>query len=343
MATFRQRGGRWQAIIRRVDLKATKSFDRLVDAKIWARAKERDADLGHMPGKMNGTLAPLIERYETELWKDKRWGASKAHDLTVLKRDLGGVLLETLTAARILAYLSGLDVEPSTRANRLSYLKEVLRVAKDLWGLSVPLAAVEGAVTAGRRHGILGKSQVRERRPSADELAAILDYCKDREGGIDLGAVVRVLSVMPLRLGELVRIGWDDEVKARRSVILRSRKHPDIREKEKPQEVPLIAFRGVDTYDLVFDRPRYMDAPFPYNPSSVSMAFTQTVRALGIKDLHLHDMRAHAISSLLEGGLPIPQVALLSGHRNWKILQKIMRVWTPRRCMLLWRNWNNEV
>src|SRR5947207_770479 len=59
MATFRQRGGRWQAIIRRVDLKATKTFDRLTDAKGWARAKERDADLGHLPGKLTGTLRPV--------------------------------------------------------------------------------------------------------------------------------------------------------------------------------------------------------------------------------------------------------------------------------------------
>lgn len=79
MATFRQRGGRWQAIIRRVDLKASKSFDRLVDAKSWARALERDADLGGtMPGKMAGTLKPVIERYEREMWPTKRWGDPRA-------------------------------------------------------------------------------------------------------------------------------------------------------------------------------------------------------------------------------------------------------------------------
>ncbi len=322
MATFRRRGKRWQAIIRRVDLKASKSFDRLVDAKSWATARERDADLGHLPGKMNGTLAPLIDRYERELWKDKRWGANKAYELGVLKRDLGARLLDTFTGAALLAYVRGLAVAPSTAANRLSYLKEVLRAAKDLWSLPVPLAAVEDAITSGRRHGVLGKSQSRDRRVTADELAAIVSFAKDREGRIDLAAVVRVLSVMPLRLGELVKIGWDDAVPERRSVILRGRKHPDIREKEKAQEVPLITFGGVDTYDLVFDRPRYMDSPFPYNPPSVSAAFTDTALKLGIKDLHLHDLRAHAISSLLEGGLPIPQVALLSGHRNWKILAK---------------------
>ena len=323
MATFRQRGGRWQAIIRRVDLSATKTFDRLVDAKSWARARERDADLGHMPGRLSGTLGPLIDRYEKELWPEKRWGANKAHELTVLKRDLGAKPLDAFTQAQLLAYARGLGVAPSTAANRLSYLKEVLRAARDLWGVVVPLDGVQAAISAGRRHGVLGKSQVRERRPTAQEIIDILDHAKERPGTqIDLDAVVRVLSIMPLRLGELLGIGWDDLIPERRSVILRGRKHPDIREKEKPQEVPLIAFRGVDTYELIAGRPRYMEAPLPYKPSSVSTAFTQTARTLGIKDLHLHDMRAHAISALLEAGIPIPQVALLSGHRNWKILQR---------------------
>lgn len=323
MATFRQRGGRWQAIIRRKDLHATRTFDRKVDAQSWARAKERDADLGHLPGRITGTLAPLIERYEKELWPTKRWGTNKAYELAVLKRDLGALALETMTATKLLNYVRELPkAGPSTRQNRLSYLKEVLRAAKELWGVPTPIDAVQEAITTGRRHGVLAKSNSRERRPTADELEAILDFAKDREGSIDLAAVVRVLSVMPLRLGELCGIGWADEVKERRAVILRGRKHPDIREKEKPQEVPLIAFRGVDSYALVFDRPRYMDSPFPYNPASVTAAFTDTALRLGIKDLHLHDLRAHAISSLLEGGLAIPMVALLSGHRNWRILSK---------------------
>lgn len=323
MATFRQRNGRWQTIIRRTDLQATKTFDRKVDAQSWARAKERDADLGHLPGKIVGTLAPLIERYEKELWPEKRWGKNKAYELDVLKRDLGAVALATMTPTKLLNYVRGLPkAGPSTRQNRLSYLKEVLRAARDLWGVPVPVDVVQEAITSGRRHGVLAKSNTRDRRPTAEELESILDFAKDREGAIDLAAVVRILSVMPLRLGELVKIGWDDEVKERRSVILRGRKHPDIREREKPVEVPLISFRGVDTFDLVFDRPRYMGAPFPYNPASVSAAFTDTALRLGIKDLHLHDMRAHAISSLFEAGMQIPMVALLSGHRNWKVLAK---------------------
>ena len=54
----------------------------------------------------------------------------------------------------------------------------------------------------------------------------------------------------------------------------------------------------------------------------MSAAFTVAALRCKIDDLHLHDLRAHALSSLLEAGVPIPQVALLSGHKNWKILSR---------------------
>src|SRR5688572_33237952 len=102
MATFRQREGRWQAIIRRVDLKATKTFDTLQDAKKWATAQERAADLGGIvPGKMDGSLGPLIEKYEREIWTDRKWGPSTAYQLKMLRQDLGNRLLRGLSSATL--------------------------------------------------------------------------------------------------------------------------------------------------------------------------------------------------------------------------------------------------
>lgn len=325
MATFRQRGGRWQAIIRRTNLKASRSFDRLVDAKAWARAQEREADLaGTLPGKMTGTLKSVIDRYERELWPTKRWGSSKAHDLKMLSRDLGPRLLADLTKARLVEYVRGLDVAPSTASHRLLYLREVLRAARDLWGVPVPMAELEAAITVTRQQKLIGRSLVRTRRPTQHELDRIIAAADQRQQTvIDLGAVVRILSVLPLRLGELVGIQWDDLDHDRRTVVLRARKHPDRRTKEASIDVvPLITFRGVDTFDLVASRPRYMDSPFPYKATSITSAFAMLTLKLGIKDLHLHDLRAHALSSLLEAEVPIPQVALISGHRNWKILER---------------------
>lgn len=325
MATYRQRKGRWQAIIRRVDLKATKTFDRKKDAETWARAQERAADLGETPqGKMLGTLGPVIERYERELWKERRWGNSKASTLTILQRDLGNRLLSGLTQAAVLSYARSLDLTPGGVSGRLSYLREVLKTARDLWGIKVPLEDVDKAIGAAKRMKIAGHTGVRARRPTKAEIENIIAYAKGQtQSMIDLEAIVRVLAVLPLRLGELIGIQWSDLNAERRSAMIRSRKHPDIRVKEtNHQEVPLITFGGVDTFDLIASRPRYLPSPFPYKVSSVSAAFTNAALKSQIVDLHLHDLRAHALSGLLEAGVPIPQVALLSGHRNWKILAR---------------------
>lgn len=324
MATFRKRGERWQAIIRRVDLKASRAFDRRIDAVTWARAQERQADLGHMPGKMAGTLAAVIDRYEREMWHTKRWGTSKTYELNLLRRDLGDRLLSDLTQPAILKYVRGLDISAGGVTSRLSYLREVLRTARDLWSVPVPLAELEAAISIARRMKLAGRSQARTRRPTADEIAALIAHADAKTATvIDLAAIIRVLAVLPLRLGELLGIEWDDLNAERRTALIRSRKHPDIRVKERNhQEVPLITFGGVDTFALIAGRPEYLPSPFPYKRASVSTAFGMAALRCGIRDLHIHDLRAHALSGLLEAGVPIPQVALISGHRSWKILQR---------------------
>lgn len=325
MATFRQRNGRWQAIIRRVGLKASRSFDRKIDAVTWARAQERDADLaGTLPGKMLGTLGAVLDRYERELWREKRWGSSKAHELVMLRRDLGDRLLTDLSRATVVAYVRGLSIAPGGVTSRLSYLREVLKTAADLWGLAVPLAELDAAIAIARRQKLAGKSRARTRRPTQAEIEAIIAYAAPKTTTtIDLAAIVCVLATLPLRLGELLGIEWEDLDAKRRTAVIRSRKHPDFRVREKnDQEVPLISFRGVDTFALIADRPRYLPSPFPYKRPSVSTAFGQAALRCQIKDLHIHDLRAHALSSLLEAGVPIPQVALISGHENWKTLSK---------------------
>lgn len=325
MATFRKRDGRWQAIIRRVDLKATKTFDRKVDAVTWARAREREADMaGTTPGKMSGTLAAVIDRYEREMWPVKRWGDSKGDELRVLRRDLGSRLLIDFSQSMVLTYVRGLGISPGGVSSRLSYLREMLKTARDLWGARVPVDEVSAAIGTAKRMKIAGKSQARTRRPTPGELDAIIAFAEEQTRSmIDLGPIVRVLAVVPLRVGELLGIQWPDLDEKKRSVRLRGRKHPDIRVKEaNDQDVPLITFGGVDTFALVAGRPRYLSSPFPYKASSVSAAWHFAALRCQIVDLHLHDLRAHALSALLEAGMPIPLVALMSGHKNWKVLAR---------------------
>ena len=71
MATFRFRGNRWQARVRRIghpDL--TKSFNNLSDAERWARSAETDMDRGAFLDQreaMRLTVRDLLARYVAEV------------------------------------------------------------------------------------------------------------------------------------------------------------------------------------------------------------------------------------------------------------------------------------
>jgi len=77
----------------------------MADAKLWARAKEREADLAEgLPGKAEGTLGDLLERYERQVCPLKKWGRSKAHELKTLDADLGATPLAALTKQTVVDY-----------------------------------------------------------------------------------------------------------------------------------------------------------------------------------------------------------------------------------------------
>ncbi len=50
------------------------------------------------------------------------------------------------------------------------------------------------------------------------------------------------------------------------------------------------------------------------------VAWERLRRRAGITDLHFHDLRHEAISKFFEKGLSVPEVALISGHRDYRML-----------------------
>jgi integrase len=44
------------------------------------------------------------------------------------------------------------------------------------------------------------------------------------------------------------------------------------------------------------------------------------IASLALNDLHFHDLRHEAISRFFEMGLSMPEVALISGHRDPRML-----------------------
>jgi integrase len=61
---------------------------------------------------------------------------------------------------------------------------------------------------------------------------------------------------------------------------------------------------------------------FPVTANAVRLAWERLRRRAGLKDLRLHDLRHEAVSRFFEYGLTVPEVALISGHRDPRMLSR---------------------
>ena len=52
------------------------------------------------------------------------------------------------------------------------------------------------------------------------------------------------------------------------------------------------------------------------------MAWKRLIKRSGITDLHFHDLRHEAITRFFEMGLSVPEVAVISGHKDYRMLAR---------------------
>ena len=78
------------------------------------------------------------------------------------------------------------------------------------------------------------------------------------------------------------------------------------------REIPLTS----KAINILYDS----NLPFPMTPNALKLAWSRLKKKGTIKDLHFHDLRHEAISRFFEKGLSIPEVALISGHKDVRML-----------------------
>src|SRR5262249_58556135 len=85
------------------------------------------------------------------------------------------------------------------------------------------------------------------------------------------------------------------------------------------------AGRVIDPLQIMLRQPsawRREGRIFPHVARTISTAFTRATEAVGIEDLHFHDLRHDGASRLFEAGWPIERVALVTGHKDWNMLRR---------------------
>jgi integrase len=330
---FRVESGNWRVQVRRKGRYISETFRRHKDAEEWALDTERRIDRGEAPRTSSfsdpTTFGHLIDLHFADMKEvGKCHQRSKVFSLESLQKRLGKIRIADLNRERLVTF--GRDraregAGPVTIGADLGYVKTIIAHAAAVHGIAISVEPVVLARIALKRLGLIGKSKSRERRPTQDELDRLFDFLDQSQRlSIPVARIARFAIATAMRQDEICRLLWQDVDAATRTAIIRDRKDP--REKSgNHQKVPLLHLTGFDAWLLLEEQANISgrgDRVFPYNGRSVGTAFHRACRELGIADLHFHDLRHEAASRLFEAGLTIQQVALVTGHRDWKILKR---------------------
>jgi integrase len=244
--------------------------------------------------------------------------STEHYTLRQLDANLGEIRADTLTVDDLLGWATKRRDDgagPYTVNCDLSKLGTVLRYAGD------GLPDVIGAARPKLSHlGLIGGGGKRERRPTEDELERIVSWLLQEKGAVFADIVLFAVATA-MRRGEITRLLWADVDAGRRMVLVRDRKDPR-KKAGNDQWVPLLqrAWTVVEQQRLV----RVEGEPriFPRDEQTISKYFREACQALGIPDLHFHDLRHEGTSQLFEEGFEIQQVALVTGHKDWRHLRR---------------------
>jgi len=314
MASIQKRGDTYRVLIRRKGNTVSKTFPTKALAERWGRETEVAIDRKTFARGDDLTLCETVAEYKRRMAQmGKPVGRNKLSCIDRAASDLGHHRLADLTTDVLVTWVTDMKVKPSTRQQYVIFLRTVLVTAETLWDATPNMVAFEKAARFLRSHGLVSESDKRDRRVANAEVEAILAHIECVK--IPLADILWFQMASAFRIGETCRLRWADLNEAERTIVIRQRKHP---RKKSDEIAPLLG----EAWEIVKRQPRGGEFIFPYEERSVGAAVTRAVARAELGDLHLHDLRHEAISRLFEQGYDITEVALCSGHKDLKMLQR---------------------
>jgi integrase len=310
MASIRKRGDRWQAQIRRKDFpQQTRSFLCRQDAERWVRSLERQMDLGEVAmvplGYPEMTLGDLVQRYLLDIVPAKRSAWYEAVILRAFQRHaLCGKRLAAVTFEDFGRYRTERlrCITASSLRRQLNPLRNMFEVARKEWGLPLKYNPLSGLK-------IYDRAPPRERRLLPEERERLMAAAGMTKNALVLPMILLALET-GLRRAELLAATWSALDLERRALTIPETKNGHSR------TIPLTR----EAMEILATLPRDDTRLFPMTATAFRLAWERLVKRAGVEDLHFHDLRHEAISRFFEMGLSTPEVALISGHRDMRML-----------------------
>ena len=298
MATIRRINKTYQVQVRRRGLHQSRTFNNFEDAKKWAIFTENKLNLGDEFKVIDNhlLLSDLIKRYLCEITSTKRGWESETRRLKRLLRDpLSKQQIKKLQTYDFIKFRDR-RIHDGTRTciYDLVLLSHIYNVAMKQWDIPIknnPLKNVKKPKY----------NEPRKRRLTIKEYNLLV---KGNYPQVTLRCIIELAFETGMRRNELLNI-LPEHIKG------------------QTLSIPLTKNGDERTIPLT-KRALYIlentQLPFPMSANAVRLAWDKLKKKRNIKDLHFHDLRHEAISRFFEKGLSIPEVALISGHKDVRML-----------------------
>jgi len=310
MATITKRKTGWSVQVRRKGYAArSKTFPTYTAALAWAREQEAAMDKGvasiGFAELRSTTLKSLIERYLVEVTPRKRSHNSEELRLRkISQHPIAMHSMRTLAKHHLAAYRDErLEVvKPGTVRRELGLLHHIFDVAMREWDLPIlvnPLKSIS----------LPSLSNARSRRLEPGEferLVNALKACRNEE----VLPIVMLAIETGLRRREVLELEWANINLERSTAFIPFTKTG------VPRTIPLTD-GGIE---IISGLPRKGERLFLTSANAFKMAWRRVQNRAKLSDLRFHDLRHEALSRFCELGLSIPELAVISGHRDPRML-----------------------
>lgn len=317
MATIRKLpSGKWNVQVRRQGHPSiSQSFILEKDARKWARIIESELDRGVFVDRSEAeatTLADALVRYLAEVTPNKKGQLQEAQRIKawlnrpIAARSLASLKPKDFANHRDVRLAEGLAT--NTVRLELALISHLFNTSQKEWGINVTNPIESIRMPKG--------SRARQRRLEGDESLRLLTACRESKSSQLYPLVVLAIETA-MRLGELLKLTWDDVDLNRRTVTLQDTKNGRCR------SVPLsqAALTVMNQLPKSINDKRVYFSWSP-TPGSIKRAWINAVNRAHIKDFHFHDLRHEATSRLFEKGLNQIEVASITGHVNVNMLAR---------------------
>lgn len=310
MATITKRKDSWFVQIRRKGFTPRyRSFQSKTEAQTWAREQETKIDARDAPQVtarvLQSPLFELIERYRREVSPSKRSCESELLRLRKMQRHpLCDLALRDVTPSAIASYRDDrlLVVKAGTVRRELSLLHHIFDTARKQWRLNLGRNPVEDI----RQLVVRDQRERRLHHTEQEKLETELGKCRNPH----LLPLVLFALETGMRRGELLSLQWENVDLVRRTAFI-----PDTKN-GIPRTIPLTKAAAAILAELLDSTGQV----FNVSIDCLKAAWQRARVRAGISDLRFHDLRHEAVSRLFQLGLNVPEVALISGHKDPRML-----------------------